>query len=219
MNRKLILHSEHIPWKTAVDEKFLEICWKQPEKITMAYIPSQSDLTREYFDQKVSWYAQFWILPNHISYFDIDEEYDVTKEKDLFAKDAIFLSWGNTFYFLSRLKQRWFIEKLRKFVEYWGTLIWASAGWIIMSKTIEAASGIFNNDENITWLSNLSALWLNDFEFHPHYSWVDDEIEKLIEYSKWKVVYAVKDWDWIVINWNNIETIWDVIVFQNWEKK
>lgn len=224
MNKRLIIHSDHIPWKTQVDEKFLELCWKKPEDIKMAYIPSQSDAdgTRKYFNQKVSWYSQFWIQPENISYFDVDREYDPSKEWDLFSNDAIFLSWWNTFHFLNNLRQRWFIEKLRKFVEEWWILIWASAGWILMSETIWTAGWwlwLSPDDESPIWLTDLSSLCLNEFDFFPHFVWDEETIKKLTEYSKWKLLYAVKDWDGIVVNWDNVETIWDVIVFQNWEKK
>ena len=103
MHKKLIIHSDHIPWKTQVDERFLKLCWKTPEGIKMGYIPAQSDKdgTRKYFNQKVSWYGQFWIKPENMLYFDVDKEYDPTKEVELFDNDAIFLSWWNTFYFLN----------------------------------------------------------------------------------------------------------------------
>ena len=219
MNKKLVLHSDQIQGKKEVDEKFLQLCGKQPWEIRISYIPSQSDVTRKYFNEKVAWYAQLWIKSEHITYFDIDKEYDSIKEDALLSNDVIFLSWGNTFYFLSCLKKRGFIEKLRAFVEQWWILIWASAGAILMSKTIWTASGIFNDDENISWLTDLSALGLNDFEFHPHFVWAKEEIEKLIEYSRWKLVYAVQDGDWIIVNGENIELIWDVAVFQNGERE
>lgn len=220
MEKKLILHSDHIPWKTIVDEKFLEMCWKKPEEIKMAYIPSQSDSdwNRKYFNQKVSWYSQFWIKPQNISYFDVDKEYDISKEDELFTKDAIFLSWWNTFHFLNNLKKRWFMEKLRSYVEKWGILIGLSAWGIIMSKHIGTAGNLCS-DTNDSESNDLSSLWLNDFEFVPHFSWENEALQRLKDYSKGKILYAVKDWDWLIINWNNIKTIWEVIVFQNWEKK
>jgi hypothetical protein len=58
----------------------------------MAYIPSQSDISRKYFNEKVVWYSNLGITAEHISYFDVDQEYDVGKEKELFSNDAIFLS-------------------------------------------------------------------------------------------------------------------------------
>lgn len=220
MARKIVLHSDHVSWKTMVDEKFLEMCWKRPEEVKMAYIPSQSDLdwNRKYFNQKVSRYVQFWMKPENISYFDVDKEYDISKEAELFSNDAIFLSWGKTFHFLNNLKKRWFMEKLRRFVEKWWILIGLSAWGIIMSNHIGTAWNICN-EINSGESEDLSSLGLLDFEFFPHFSWENETLQRLKAYSAGKSLYAVRDWDWIVINWNNIETIWDVVVFQNWEKR
>jgi dipeptidase E len=219
--KKLVLHSSHVPWDTKVDQQFLALCGKRPEEITLAYIPSSSDLdwSRRYFNEELAWYSQFGIPPEHIMYFDVDKAYYASKEDELFSCDAISLSWGNTFSFLHALRQRWFIEKLRAYVDKGGILIGLSAGAILMSETIRTAWWFWlpDDDINVLWLKDLSALEFNAFDFFPHYVGDNETIEKLKKYAIWKIIYAVKDGDGIIVNGKNVELIWDVAVFQDGE--
>jgi len=108
--KKIILHSDQVSKNTQVDEAFLDFFGENKPKI--AYIPSQSDLTKQYFKLKVDWYKQFGV--SDLLYFDIDREYDQEKIPELLSCDAIFLSGGNTFSFLHLLKRRDFIPVLQK---------------------------------------------------------------------------------------------------------
>jgi len=110
--KKLVLHSDQIQGYKKVDLAFMELLGKKGPRL--AYIPSQSDLQRKYFNQKVEWYKQFGI--NDLLYFDVNKEYDENKIDELLACDAIFLSGGNTYYFLNSLKKREFLPKLREYV-------------------------------------------------------------------------------------------------------
>jgi len=103
--KKLVLHSDQIQGHKEVDLAFIELLGKKSPRL--AYIPSQSDFERKYFNQKVEWYKQFGITD--LLYFDVDKEYDEKKNDELFACDAIFLSGGNTYYFLNSLKKREFL--------------------------------------------------------------------------------------------------------------
>jgi len=139
--KKLVLHSDQIQGHKEVDLAFIELLGKKSPRL--AYIPSQSDFERKYFNQKVEWYKQFGITD--LLYFDVDKEYDEKKNDELFACDAIFLSGGNTYYFLNSLKKREFLPKLREYVRKGGILIGVSAGSIIMSKTVDITT---LHDEN-----------------------------------------------------------------------
>jgi len=110
--KKLVLHSDQIQGYKKVDLAFMELLGKKGPRL--AYIPSQSDLQRKYFNQKVEWYKQFGI--NDLLYFDVNKEYDENKIDELLACDAIFLSGGNTYYFFNSLKKREFLPKLREYV-------------------------------------------------------------------------------------------------------
>lgn len=214
--KKLVLHSDQITGKTQVDEAFLKLFGDKKPKI--AYIPSQSDLQRKYFNQKVDWYKQFGITD--LLYFDLDQEYNEEKIPELLSCDAIFLSGGNTYYFLNSLKNRNFITVIKNFVEKGGVLIGVSAGSTIMSKTIAVMSidEDIGGDQNTVGLKDFSALGLNEFEFFPHFDINNDEITKrLKEYSKTSksVIYACKDGDGIIVDDNNMQFFGEVLKIEN----
>jgi dipeptidase E len=183
----------------------------------LAYIPSQSDLQRRYFNEKVEWYKQFEFGINDLLYFDVDKEYDERKIDKLFACDAIFLSGGNTYYFLNSLKKRKFLPKLREYVRIGGILIGVSAGSIIMSKTIDITT---LHDENTIGLKDYAALGLVDFEFFPHLDHnMKQYLEELKKYSikSNTVIYACKDGDGIIVNNHEIKFFGEVLKIKNGE--
>jgi len=210
--KKLILHSDQIAGKTQVEDTAFELFGLNKPKI--AYIPSQSDPTRKYFNEKVEWYKQFGV--SDLLYFDIDKEYDESKTDELLKTDAIFLSGGNTYYFLNSLKKRNFIPLLREYVEKGGVLIGVSAGSMIMSKTITITTidTDINGDQNAVNLKDFTSLGLVDFEFFPHFDEKDGEItRRLIEYSKEidSVIYACRDGDGIIVNGRNIQLVGEIV--------
>lgn len=214
--KKLVLHSDQIPGKTQVDEVFLNFFENKKPKI--AYIPSKSDLTRKYFNKKVEWYKQFGI--NDFLYFDIDQEYNEEKIPELISCDAIFLSGGNTYYFLNSMKNRNFLPVLKNYVKKGGILIGVSAGSIIMSKTIAISSVADDmaDEQNLVGLKDFSALGLINFEFYPHFDINNVEItKKLKEYSRTSnsIIYACKDGDGIIVNGEDIQFFGEVIKIQN----
>ena len=211
--KKLVFHSDQIQGHKEVDLAFMELLGKKGSRL--AYIPSQSDLQRKYFNQKVEWYKQFEITD--LLYFDVDKEYDERKIDELLACDAIFLSGGNTYYFLNSLKKREFFPILREYVRKGGILIGVSAGGIIMSKTINITT---LHDENTIGLKDYTALGLVDFEFFPHLDHnMKQYLENLKRYSirSNSVIYACKDGDGIIIDDDKINFFGDVLKIQNGE--
>jgi len=212
--KKLVLHSDQIQGHKEVDLAFIELLGKKSPRL--AYIPSQSDFERKYFNQKVEWYKQFGITD--LLYFDVDKEYDEKKNDELFACDAIFLSGGNTYYFLNSLKKREFLPKLREYVRKGGILIGVSAGSIIMSKTVDITTF---HDENTIGLKGYTALGLVDFEFFPHLDHnIKQYLEDLKKYSINKrnsVIYACKDGDGIIVYDHEIKFIGEVLKIKNGE--
>lgn len=209
--KKLILHSDQVEEKTQVDQASMKLFTSNHPQL--AYIPSQSDPKRKYFNQKVKWYQQFGI--SNLLYFDIDQEYDDKKLNQLLHCDGIFLSGGNTYYFLNSLKKRNFLPILRKYVEKGGILIGVSAGSRIMSKTINITTLL---EEDNTNLKDYSALGLINFEFFPHLNHNEKKyLKKIVEYSKTNksIIYACKDGDGIIINDNNMQFFGEVLKIDN----
>ena len=211
--KKLVLHSDQISGKTQVDEASLKLFTSNNPKI--AYIPSQSDIERKYFNEKVEWYKQFNITD--LLYFDMDKEYDEGKMSELLSCAGIFLSGGNTYYFLNSLKNRNFLQILRDYVEKGGVLIGVSAGSMIMSQTIDITT---LHDENTIGLKDYSALGLVNFDFFPHLDHNEKKyLEEIIEYSKTSksVIYACKDGDGIIVDGNNMQFFGEVLKIENGE--
>ncbi|WP_458125933.1 Type 1 glutamine amidotransferase-like domain-containing protein [Paenibacillus sp. Z3-2] len=104
---------------------------------SIGYVPSCSDPNRKYFEHARLYYDQIGI--DNIQYYDLDMEYEESKFGSIFECDAIHLSGGNTFYFLSILQKRNVLGLLRSYVKSGGILIGVSAGSILTTPTIEIA--------------------------------------------------------------------------------
>ncbi|MGD9679356.1 MAG: Type 1 glutamine amidotransferase-like domain-containing protein [Vulcanibacillus sp.] len=210
--KKLILYSDQIQDKSElIDIELITIINYDNPKI--GYIPSSSDLNRKYFNQKIEYYEKLGIT--NLIYFDLEQEFNPNKIKELFSCNAIHLSGGNTFYFLNLLKKRNFINQLLTYVEKGGILIGISAGSILMSETILAAS---IGDENLVELKDYNALGLVDFDFFPHWNNNDKYLYEIISYSKEnknKVCYVCTDSDGIIVNDDKIILIGDPIKILN----
>jgi len=181
---------DNVNLKTKIRELFLE------KKYTLSYIPSMTDTKLKDFEEsktKLSGYGNF-----DVNYFDIDDFCNIDKIDKIFRSDVIYLSGGNTYYFLNNLKKRYFITKLRKYVENGGYIIGLCAGAIMMAKDISAAQFV---SKDIVGLSNLSSLDLVDFDFMPHWNKQCNYLEELKEYSNntGKTVYTCNDGDGIIV--------------------
>jgi dipeptidase E len=168
----------------------------------LAYIPSQSDPQRRYFNYIKEYFQSLGV--SDILYFDADKEYEQSLLEELKDCDGLFLSGGNTFYFLKNLQERNLIPTIQAMVEKGKLLIGLSAGSIMMSKTIKIADYI---DENIVDLQTKDALDLINFEFMPHWEVQQPRLEELLEYSltKQNTIYTCYDGDGIVLEGDTIE--------------
>lgn len=168
----------------------------------LGYIPAQSDPQRRYFNYIKEYFQSLGV--SDVLYFDADEEYDESLLEQLKECDGLFLSGGNTFYFLKNLQKRNLIPTIQAMVEKGKLLIGLSAGSIMMSKTIKIADYI---DENIVELETLEALDLVNFEFMPHWEVQQPRLEELVEYSltNKNTIYTCYDGDGIVLQGDTIE--------------
>ena len=181
-------------------------------RFKLAYIPSQSDPQRKYFNYVKEYFQSLGV--SDFLYFDADQEYDETIIEELKACDGLFLSGGNTFYFLKNLQKRNLIPTIQAMAEKDKLLIGLSAGSIMMSKTIKIADYI---DENIVDLHTLEALDLVDFEFMPHWEAQKPRLEELLDYSlaNQNTIYTCYDGDGIVIQGDSIEFLGKVNEIRN----
>ncbi|MEO2260356.1 MULTISPECIES: Type 1 glutamine amidotransferase-like domain-containing protein [Paenibacillus] len=175
------------------------------EQPSIGYIPSCSDPERRYFEHTGRYYNQIGI--DNIQYYDFDLEYEESTFGSIFECDAIHLSGGNTFYFLSLLQKRNVLGLLRSYVKSGGMLIGVSAGSILTTPTIEIAGYGEDADENEVDLKDMKALELVNFEFAPHWDGSEDKLNALREYTHVHrtAVYACQDGGGVVVDGESVE--------------
>ncbi|MGK0468455.1 Type 1 glutamine amidotransferase-like domain-containing protein [Clostridium sp.] len=183
-------------------------------RYTLSYIPSKTDKRLKYFkraEDKLSEYGNF-----EFEYFDIDDFCNIDKIEKIFKSEIIYLSGGNTYYFLNNIKKRYFITRLRRFASNGGHIIGLSAGAIMMSKDISTARF---GDDDIVGLSSLSSLDLVDFDFMPHWNNDNHYLEDIKEYSKTtgNTVYTCNDGDGIIVMDNKLHFYGDIKVIKEGE--
>ncbi|MFE8702348.1 Type 1 glutamine amidotransferase-like domain-containing protein [Cytobacillus sp. FJAT-54145] len=167
----------------------------------LGYIPSQLDKEKKYFQKSKVYFDELGF--KEYVYFDVDEDYDERAKRELVNCDVVYLSGGNTFYFLKNLQKRNIIPLIKEMVHAGKLLIGLSAGSIMMSETIKMAELI---DKNEVELDNLKALHLVEFEFMPH--WEEHfSLDELMIYSKAmnKKIYTCQDGDGIVVTDHKVE--------------
>lgn len=184
------------------DKKVALLIDKQNPKIT--YIPSSSDNTRKYFNSMKEYFSRFGYTD--FEYFDVDTEFDQTNISQLLLSDVIFLSGGNTFYFLNNLKTKGIDKVLIEFASKdEKTLIGVSAGSMIMTSTI-ANTAFYHKikgdyeELNRVGLRDFTGLSLVNFEFIPHFSEEKKKSAELYSLETINTVYACPDGSGVIVN-------------------
>ncbi|MEH7443475.1 Type 1 glutamine amidotransferase-like domain-containing protein [Bacillus sp. JJ1122] len=172
----LVMLSDLSKSNDALINKIKELIGNKPFKL--AYIPSQTDKERKYFNAAKDFFLSLGI--QDFLYFDIDQEFDVSTVVPLTTCDGIYLSGGNTFYFMKKLKERKLDFLFKALAEKGMLMIGVSAGAILMSNSIKIAEFI---DENEIQLKEFNGLKLVDLEFMPHWDIHRSKSQELLDYS------------------------------------
>jgi dipeptidase E len=164
----LVLYSGgHFADNAALNRACLDATRKPMPRVT--YIPSSSDYGIEDFREFVAAFEE--VRACTFAYFPIDTPFTDEMRSRALASDVIFLSGGNTFYFLRNLRKLGLIGDLRHAHASGKVIAGLSAGAILLTPNIGTASfPSFDCDENFVGLRNFAALGLAPFEFFPHYS-------------------------------------------------
>jgi dipeptidase E len=151
---------------TNVADELLKLLNDNPETITVAFIATAADV-----------YEDKWFVESDRSKlisqgFKIREVSLVSKnveelEKDISDCKVIFVSGGNTFYLLQKVRESGFDKVIKKLVPTDIIYVGSSAGSILVTPTI-AIAGVEPGDENIPGLTDLTSMGLVDFEISPH---------------------------------------------------
>jgi dipeptidase E len=197
---KLVLYSGYDEANAPIDQEAVRLTGKRRPRIV--FIPSANHVPDFEYDYVCENFGALGV--KDIALFNIDRPYSVADaEKILKAADMIYLSGGNTFYFLKSIRRNHFDRMLMKFVLQGGVLAGLSAGAIIMTPSIATASyPKFDRDENAVGIRNLGALGLVPFEFFPHYDPEPEYARELRKQSKAlkHPIYGVADGAGIVID-------------------
>lgn len=206
---KLVLYSGYDENNTAMDQELVRLVGKESPRIT--FIPSAyhaPDYEYRYFCENFSTYGY-----HNIEIFNVDQPYAPEQAQHALSADLVYLSGGNTFYFLKAIRRHHFDRQLKDYVTRGGVLAGLSAGAILMTPSIATASyPKFDRDDNDVGIRNLDALGLVDFEFFPHYTQKLEYVRELKKQSK-KIdtpLYGVDDGGGIIVTEQRINFYGDV---------
>ncbi len=213
--RRLVLYSGGQERRNGlIHESLLDLALRRPSSnrrrgIRMTYIPYTLDGAKPFYQRFVRRYRSFGA-----SHFECVAPDSPVLAADAGARrhaartvldsDIVYLSGGNTFYFLHHLRHSGLLEVLARFARRGGVIAGLSAGGILMTPHIGLAGyPAFDRDENSVGLPKRrrKSLHLVDFEFFPHYRRSARYRQALQSYSLQSGVplYACRDGSGIVI--------------------
>jgi dipeptidase E len=180
----------------------------------ITFIPSCTEGHSEYFECFKREKRRLGI--KRFSVFSVDKPFSKRALNEALASEAIFLSGGNTFYFLYHLRKAGLLAKLRVFAKKEGVLFGLSAGSIIMTPRIDLAGLVpGESDLNEIGIRDFSSLALAPFEVYPHYSRSLLSVHLLTRYSKKakRPVYAFPDGSGMVVRGSTLALHGDLTCF------
>jgi dipeptidase E len=171
------------------------------EKPRVTFIPSSFEEAEDQFDDFIFHFEKYgW---DDFLLFPVDRPFTKYSAHNALKRDLVFLSGGNTFYFLKHLKKSGLAGQLKKYAEDGGVICGESAGGIILTPSITTASyPAFDADDNEVGLKNWKGLGLIPFEFFPHFCNTKRYIHALNYASQESHVpiFAVPDGNGIIID-------------------
>lgn len=190
----------------ALDLEMLRLSGTGKPRITL--IPASSDYAEEEFTEFSQQFRPYGV--GRIQVFKHDRPFTNYDANQALDTDIVFMSGGNTFYFLYHLKRSGMLWKLKSYAEDNGLLAGLSAGAIIMTSSIHTAGmPDFDADENEVGIRNLKAMNLVNFEFFPHFDNSKRYVREFSEYTqkRHRVLYTCTDGSGIVINNDKFKTV------------
>ena len=197
--------NQEMPDDEAIDRRVLDILAARGDGRRIAYLPSGPEPDRQFFIDRVRYYA---VLGLDLAVFhDVDEAQTPDTLEALFACDAIHLTGGQTAMFLHRLKRSGMLAPMRDWARSGGILIGTSAGAIILTPTI-AVDALFSGGRPED-MADAEALDLVPFEFFPHFEDASGQREELQRYSMKtdRPIIACRDGEGLVVTGGRAECV------------
>ena len=166
---------------------------KSIDKCRLLFIPNEKATFEEiHSDKFVLRMTEFGFARENITIFDY---YDSDKYTDLDI-DVIYISGGNTFATMHRIRECGFDKHIVKYINSGVTYIGGSAGAHIVSKNLAHIVGIDHVPNGVT---NLDGLGLFDGILVCHYAEKRRELYEALKSNEKYNVYALTDNDSMVV--------------------
>jgi dipeptidase E len=120
--------------------------------------------------------------------------------KEMENCDAIYSAGGNTFTILNAMRNRGYLELIRKMINSDAAYLGVSAGTIILQKSIKIAGCGKSGDPNYIKLGDLNGLGIINNVIFPHYDKIHEKEILDFERKEKTKVLRLEDGDCIVIN-------------------
>lgn len=170
------------------------------------FVPSGYEDYAHFYDEFIERFASYGLCEFNLLHLDRP-----AKKKDLnraLKADVIYLSGGNTFYFLEHIRRAGFETEMWNYLQAGGILAGHSAGAIVMTPNINTASyPESDRDENDVGLTNLKAMNFCSFEIFPHYlvrSKIQNAALRDASQNINHVIYALPDGAAVSVDGNSV---------------
>ena len=211
MKQPLVFHSDdEVESNTSLTRRMIQVIGAGMPR--MGYVASCPDPDRVFFERKRAYYEKLGI--DLCAYLDSDTRDLEAALSSLMGCDAIHLSGGNTYSFLSWLRARGVLPALQDYGRDGGPLVGVSAGAILLTSSVSSAE--LCGDARPSEPLDLRAMELVDFQFWPHYSPGAENGDGAGAFlCAAPLVYACPDGAGIIARDGNIETFGAVRIFQH----
>lgn len=186
---RLLLTSDGFP-KTSqnIRKKFFEMVRKDAENITVAFIPTASEVEegRSFSVENRRELLEMGLQPENI--VDVNLDHNITFD-ELKKFDAVYVDGGNTFYLLEKVKESGFDAAVKEYLEKdVGLYVGGSAGTLIMCPDIEIAEPW--DDKSKASLTTTKGLGYTTVVWSPHYT---EKEKDIVDSYRRRVSYQISE--------------------------
>jgi len=204
--KRLLLTSEGLT-TDAIKRKFLELVGKDPEEITVVFIPTAAypEVDKSHIKEKKKSLLELGI--DKIQEVDLKGKNKAELSKVLDNADVIWVGGGNTFFLLYWMRKSGFDKLLPRILAGGKVYVGVSAGSIVAGPSIEVANWEGYDDPSVIELDSLEGLNLIDFHIFAHFG---PKWERLVSDNKQSLeeeLICLSDEQAVVVKGNKREVI------------
>lgn len=170
------------------------------------FVPSSYEDSEYYYEEFTERFGSYGLCDFKVLH--LDRTFSRKELSSALRSDVIYLSGGNTFYFLKHIRSTGLESELWNYLQTGGILAGHSAGAIVITPNINTASyPEGDRDDNDVGLLSLKAMSFCSFEIFPHYL-VRSKIHNIALREASKdinhVIYALPDGAAISVEGNSL---------------